>query len=214
LADPPRLVLDLDGTLIDAERRQCGLAGAAVRAAGFEQGFDARRFWSLKREGANTRRAFSQMGIGPPVREAAADYWDRHVEAPDWLAKDRLLPEAEEALCWLREHGVRASILTARRCEDRVRAQVERLGLRRRCEELIVVPLDAAARRKAEALSRLKPLGFVGDSEIDGGAAKEAGVPFLAVSTGQRSENFLRALGFECVDSLLEACRRLVGSER
>ena len=210
MAEGAALALDLDGTLLDAERRQCELAAAALRETGHAAAFDPTRFWALKREGATTREAFVSLGVEEWVGKRAAAYWALHVEAPGWLALDRPLPGAREALAWLRGHSVLVVVLTARQHPDRVRGEVERLGLRELVDDLLVVAPSAAVREKGAALARLAPRGYVGDSETDGAAARKAGVPFVAVTTGQRSPAFLHARGFATADSVLAARRRLL----
>ena len=68
------------------------------------------------------------------------------------------------------------------------------------------VPPAHAVSAKATALRRLSPAGFFGDSESDAQAAKSAAVPFFAVSTGQRTADFLADAGIRDVfDSLAAA---------
>ena len=62
-------------------------------------------------------------------------------------------------------------MLTARRERFFLLQQLDRLGLSRQIDELIVVPPTEAAERKAEALRKLKPLTFIGDTESDAAAA-------------------------------------------
>lgn len=181
----PVLLLDLDGTLIDARRRQVELARALVPA------LDADRFWSAKRGGATTRAALAAQGVADA--DAIANAWMEAIEEPRWLAVDAVLPHVAEALALLRARGVAPGVLTARRDAAAVTAQVAALGLDLPAP-LVVDPRDAVA-AKAAQLRASGSLGYVGDSEGDHAAATAADVPFAGVSSGQRDTAFLAARG-------------------
>ncbi|MGZ4202488.1 MAG: HAD hydrolase-like protein, partial [Thermoleophilaceae bacterium] len=87
-------------------------------------------------------------------------------------------------------------VLTARRDAEAVAWEAERLGLGLGLE--VVDPADAAA-GKAAVLRRRGAAAFIGDAETDAAAADAAGIPFVGVSSGQRSADFLRAAGVEAV---------------
>lgn len=183
------LALDLDGTLLSCEPRHCALmravcVGDALPASSWPH------FWAAKREGANNVAALRQLGHTAPEARAAA--WAREIEHWPWLGFDRLLPGVAE---WLATAGHRVVVLTARRERFFLLQQLDRLGLSRQIDELIVVPPTEAAERKAEALRKLKPLTFIGDTESDAAAADAAGQRFLALSCGMRSPEYWARLG-------------------
>lgn len=200
----PVIALDLDGTLIDAGPRQIGVAGEAL-AALTGTNLDARRFWAAKREGATTRGALEALGHPPETAAAVAARWMDRIESDEWLCRDRALPGAAHALSALRSTGAVLIVLTARRRPDGARLSMASAGLDRLVDELSVVdPADAVA-EKARALSAIRPIVFIGDSESDGAAASRAGVRFAAVATGQRSGEYLRARGYQPAASLRAA---------
>ncbi|HEX8101896.1 MAG TPA: HAD family hydrolase, partial [Solirubrobacteraceae bacterium] len=104
---------------------------------------------------------------------------------------DAPLPGARAALA----ASPGAVVLTARADAEGVRRQVARLRLLDPASVIVVSP-GGAAERKAEILATRRPALFVGDTESDGRAAQLAGVPFLAVDTGQRDAAFLAARGW------------------
>ncbi len=72
-----------------------------------------------------------------------------------------------------------------------------------------VVDPGAAVVAKAAVLERLAPAGFIGDSDSDGEAAARAGIPFVAVATGQRSRSYLAQRGYVAARSLPAAVHTL-----
>jgi phosphoglycolate phosphatase-like HAD superfamily hydrolase len=199
------LALDLDGTLTDPAPRQLAVLEAALERHPGAGPLDLDRFWGNKREGLNTRAALEELGVVPPLAAAVAADWGEEVEDAAWLERDRLLPGVVEALEALAAAGGRPAIITARRHPDRVRDQVEALGLLAWCGEVRVVSPEAAADQKAVELTRLGARGFVGDTESDARAAELAGCEFAAVVSGQRSPGFLRGQGLAVFESLAEA---------
>jgi phosphoglycolate phosphatase-like HAD superfamily hydrolase len=223
-AESGLLALDLDGTLIDARRRQLAVLASALAelrpapgsidpnrgplATGgpddetglAEAGpgaidFDA--LWERKREGATTRAALITLGVPEDEATAVAARWVERIEDEDELAGDRLLPGVEETLADLATRGVRPAVVTARAHPDRVRHQFATLGLDRWCDGPHVVDPSDAANQKAATLRELGAAAYVGDTESDARAASLAAIPFAAVSTGQRSPTFLTAQGLQ-----------------
>ncbi|MFN3592935.1 MAG: HAD family hydrolase, partial [Thermaurantiacus sp.] len=71
---------------------------------------------------------------------------------------------------------------------------LHRYGLDHLIEALHVVAPAEAASAKADILRKLKPKAWCGDSEVDAEAGRLAGVPFFAVTCGQRNAQVLQAL--------------------
>ena len=207
--DAGPLALDLDGTLIDAETRQVGVLWELLETEPGLPALDPAEFWRRKRAGATTRGALAALGVGEAAAERLAGRWLAAVEDPAWLRRDRLLPGVAATLERLRERGERPLILTARRHPDRAREQVAALGLLRWCAAVRVVDPAEAEAAKAAELRVLGARGMVGDSESDARAAALAGVPFAAVSSGQRSREYLRARGLAAFDLLAWALASL-----
>jgi phosphoglycolate phosphatase len=205
---PSRIAFDLDGTLIDARARQVAVArDALVRATGEE--LDQARFWRRKRAGATTLEALRGLGYPAATAEPAARRWGERIEADEWLACDRALPGVARRLGEVRGAGSAIMVITARRRPAGARRSVAAAGLAPLIDDLIVVdPRDAVA-AKARALRECGAAAFIGDTDSDGAASRSAGVPFVAVSTGQRSAGYLRARGYEVTGSLRAALARL-----
>jgi phosphoglycolate phosphatase-like HAD superfamily hydrolase len=206
------LALDLDGTLIDARVRQVGVAAEAlIEVSGSDGRLDERRFWRLKRAGATTAGALEHLGYPPAVSAAVAARWLERIESDAWLERDRSLPGVRGAVAALHDRVV---VLTARRRPPGAARSIAAAGLDSLIDEVVVVDPANVVAEKARALRRLRPVAFIGDTDSDGRAAASAGVPFAAVSTGQRSASYLRAQGFEPARSLRIALGSLSASRR
>jgi phosphoglycolate phosphatase-like HAD superfamily hydrolase len=201
--------LDFDGTLVSCRERHVALAAAIVDELGVS-GFDPDRFWAAKEAGASTRAALVRLGIAEAHAARVAALWGERIEDPDWLRLDRPLPGARAAVDRVRAAGMSPLLLTARRDPAAVRDEVARAGLAA-AEEVVVVSPFAAAEQKAERLRAAGALGFVGDTESDAQAAAAAGVRFAAVAGGQRSREYLSALGLEVHAGVLDATLAILG---
>lgn len=198
------LGLDLDGTLLDARPRQVGLAVACARQVGHT--LDADRFWAQKRRRQTTLAAYLACGLSEGQAADAARAWGEHIEDDVWLAQDPLLPRVDEALTLAESLAIPVKVLTARRRPDAVRAQLEHLGLLPRLAALHVVDPRRAELEKAELLVGADL--FIGDTESDAEAARLAGVPFIAVSSGLRDAETLSALDLIVAEDVLAAMTR------
>jgi phosphoglycolate phosphatase-like HAD superfamily hydrolase len=196
------IVFDLDGTLLSCRPRQM----AALRAVSGLPLSELSAIWQLKRDGATTRDALVSVGTSAGFADEVARRWGNVIETPYFLAYDRLLPGAIEALQACRALGLKVVILTARKSGRYLLAQCHALGLHRSVDCLTSVDPRQAVAQKAQELQRLAPLGLVGDTEVDVHAAAAAGVPFFSVSSGQRSSDFLRRmLGLTPFEGVLPA---------
>jgi phosphoglycolate phosphatase-like HAD superfamily hydrolase len=205
---PAPTALDVDGTLLDCRARQVAVARRVAGAA-----FDDDLFWTAKRNGAATAPALMAAGLSEHAAREAAAAWRAAIEDDEWLALDGLLPGALRALDALGAERMPVVLLTARRRPEAVRLQLERLGLLERVDALLVVDPARPVPAKAAHLRRMRARGFVGDTESDAAAAARAGVPFVAVGSGQRSTAFLAAHGVDRVtDGVGEAVAALVAS--
>lgn len=196
------LVFDLDGTLISCRPRQI----AALRAVSGLSRVDLSTIWLAKRDGLSTRTALQAVGVSAKQSEKLSNLWGRVIETPYFLSYDRLLPRATDALSACRTRGLRTVILTARRSQRFAMMQCNALRLNGMVDDILIVdPRDGAA-QKAAALRQLSPCALIGDSEVDAKAAATASVPFIPVSSGQRSSEFFdRTMGLSTFDDVLAA---------
>ncbi len=187
------IALDLDGTLITCEPRQSAVLRATARRFGVDVDLDA--VWECKRAGGTTLQGLIQCGVPGGIAASMADVWRTSVESPGWLAVDRVLPEVTGWLLTMRRRSFTLDVLTARSRPEWVVPQLANLGLLSRVDSVTCVPPAEAAAAKADHLGRSGAVIFVGDTESDASAARQAGCRFAGVATGQRHSAFLRAIG-------------------
>lgn len=199
--------LDLDGTVIDCRARQVAVASWAADQLRMDP-LDEDRFWALKRSGSTTMEAFRLLGAAPHLARQASILWFDAIENPTWLILDELLAGAMDALIAFAAAGGSSVILTARRQAQSVLAQTTRLGLDSVVDDVIVVEPRHAAIKKSSVLQSIRAEAMVGDSESDAEAALLAALPFLLVSTGQRSREFLQDRGHSVVYGTLASALR------
>lgn len=200
-----QIALDLDGTLISCEQKQISVLRYA--AAGIAP-VDLRKAWESKRNGCNTANALKLLGVSEDAAKAITTRWEENVENPCWLSLDTVFSDVRDTLLRLRHQGFHLSLITARKRKHWLTQQLSWLGLRNELTSVTVVNPANSIFEKSVILSLIKPIVFIGDTESDGEAAKRSGIPFHAVSTGQRSREFLKSRGFEsCFGSLSDALK-------
>ena len=184
------IALDLDGTLITCEPRQ----SAVLRAACIRNGIcaDVAAVWRLKRSGKSTLQALEILGTPTPLASKVAADWIAMIEEPQWLALDSAFPGTHPWLTAVKESGHQLQLITARRRAEFLRPELRNLGLESFFSWIHCVSEGAVSSAKANHLQHSGARLFIGDSESDALAAKYAGCPFAAVSTGQLSEEFLQ----------------------
>jgi phosphoglycolate phosphatase-like HAD superfamily hydrolase len=179
---------------VTCRERQVAVAAAVLAERRFRN-FDPDRFWRQKRDGKNTFDAMLATGVEEHDARPASAQWVERVEDEEWLELDAPFPWTVSTLEASRAAGYPPVLLTARRDEQGARAQIERLGLDRLVDDVLVVTPVGAAVEKAAVLQRLDAAGYIGDTETDAAAASAAGVAFVAVWSGQRAPSFLARRG-------------------
>lgn len=186
-----KLLLDLDGTLIDCKQRLhrlfTTLAGSAIT-------FD--EYWEIKRQRITQADMLSRMfGMNPVEIDHFKKEWLRRVEEPALLAIDTPFPGVLDFLRRAAEsHDL--YIVTARQHPDLAREQIAALGMAAYVEDIVVTrqlsdKADAVRQRIAVRPSDR----MVGDTGEDIRAGKALGVRTAAVLTGVLSAARLEEYG-------------------
>ncbi|MFM1786394.1 MAG: hypothetical protein RL228_344 [Actinomycetota bacterium] len=206
-----KAIFDLDGTLVSTDSKQCLAMKSAADLMGVE--FDARHFWSEKRNGKNNLQALVGQGVPIETAEHLNYLWLRRIETYQMQKFDTVLYGVLDSLSLLRIRGYSLQILTARRNSVLMRQQIIKLRLGKWFDEITCVNPEDAVLEKTAVLKAENPHFYFGDSEVDFEAAKVSKTAFYAVETGQRSSGFLLStLGIEAHSNLLIAVRKAIES--
>ena len=128
------------------------------------------------------------------------------------VRETRGIPGAKELLQTLRNRGVRIGVLT-RGCEKYATTVLEMTGMLEFVDELECrnseVPPKPSPEPYWRVVGRLglevRDTVFVGDHYLDAACAREAGVPFIGVRTGDLTEEQLRDAGsIEVLESVAD----------
>ncbi|WP_421724145.1 phosphoglycolate phosphatase [Bauldia sp.] len=190
---PPTLVFDLDGTLVDTARDLTGALNAVLSAEGMQpvRHEDA---LGMVGQGARAMLAAGAVHNGTPLDEDTLDrLMARFIDHYDAHIADhaRPYPGAVQALDRFAAEGWRLAVCT-NKLEGLSKSLLTRLGLADRFA--FIAGQDTFSVRKPDpghVVETIRAAGgdpgravMVGDSEIDVGAAKAAGVPVIAVTFG------------------------------
>lgn len=194
------LLLDLDGTLVDASEPIADGIQALARDAGLRV---PDRAWALQRIGFSPEETWRLLGHADPhaMMRLFRERYVTHV-----TRRTRVLPGVPEALAALRASGRRLALATTRGTASAVDT-LQAKGLHAHFD--FVGGGDQVARHKPAPdvlLLALQRLGLqphealmVGDTSADVGAAQAAGVTCWAVLGGTHDEATLRAAGAQVV---------------
>jgi phosphoglycolate phosphatase-like HAD superfamily hydrolase len=188
-----RIALDFDGTIVGCEARQMSVLSAVSTRMGIR--VDLRSVWKHKRDGLNTRDSLISTGIPSDQSAMLQSAWVAEIESPGWLSLDQLLPGVRDVLCAWSISGHHLTLLSARSRSEWLACQVRNLGIRGYFDNVVCVDPLRAVEQKTKALKGLHADHFVGDTESDYESASAASVEFTAVSSGQRSRDYLKAKG-------------------
>lgn len=193
------IALDFDGTIVTCQHKQMTLLKAVANQ--FHEKVDCTTVWKEKRSGRSTLEILLSHGMSKKVAGNVTDEWIRQVELFQWLQLDSVMPGLETLLKKLKEK-YRLVLLTARNNPWNLIIQVRNCGLYDCFDVIDVVRPSCAATDKSSRLEGYRPLVFIGDTESDYRAARNAGVAFMGVASGQRSYEYLVA---ECIDAAVFA---------
>lgn len=195
-----RVIVDLDGTLLDTRRRHHAVYAEAVRTLGGEP-LPLSDLWRAKRRGVSWARL-----LGEDRAKRFLDLWLDRIEAPDMLALDQLQPGAARGLRRLRASGLRPVLLTARRDPAALNRQLEDLGVAAAFEAVVAVGAGPKAPPPGPPIVR-----WIGDTEADVEGARAAGVAVTVVTNGIRTRTLLaRAAPDDIAPSFGAAVSRLL----
>lgn len=174
------LAFDLDGTIVDGERRDYQVYVDTLEELGQEH-LPRRAYWDLRRDSTPVIDILAASGAGHVVAEFLVDR-QRRIELLHYLALDTLIPGAKDVLRAVSAH-YDPVLVTARFDAAAVKWQLDLLGIATMFSRVIVTSGD-----KTEAFRSIGGLCLVvGDTEKDVLPAKLLGIKVAAVASGIRS---------------------------
>ncbi len=191
----PRLIFDLDGTLLDVRERHYAVYSDCLSEFGVAPlTFD--EYWTRRRSGEGTVQIASDEHP-LVIRDLFQNFWLERIESRDWLPVDTLFSGSFALLDVLRGR-YELVLATLRRDRAALLDQLGWLGTDIFFDHIISPEGENYPGSKLEMLT---PLGrnartwVIGDSEADVVLTQELGAELICVTNGVRDESFLRAAG-------------------
>ncbi|MEA2602414.1 MAG: hypothetical protein QOF89_3406 [Acidobacteriota bacterium] len=207
-----RIFLDLDGSLLDVAPRYHRLYCDLVSRLGCRP-LDLADYWTAKRERVPEPEIMTRTGLSPEAAAWAAAARSSRIEERRYLRLDRLWPWTLPVLADLARRAPLV-LVTLRRHPDRLRWQLDRLGLSPRFERVLASRSNGKPDAKAglilrEGFADLEGSVLVGDTEVDVASGRALGLRTAALTAGGlRTAARLAAWS---PDALLEDLRQVPG---
>jgi len=170
------------------------------------------RIWEFKREGMTNNEALKIYVKNSKLRSEIQNSWKLNIESNYWLSYDKLFPGIYSKMHDLRKNNFNIYFISARSILVNFKNQISNLRLDQLGIKYHCVSPNNKINEKADILSQINAEIYVGDSEADFESSRQAHVPFLGVSCGQRSSKFLTNYGVQKVfESTTDAIDSLFG---
>ncbi len=202
---PPRIFLDLDGTVVDVLPRYHRLHEDVVRRSGGDPLGEA-EYWQAKREGVPELELLARAGLVPGATARAATLRLRRIESRRYLSLDRIWPWTTSTLGALSRLAPLV-LITLRQHPERLAWQLGHLGLKGFFERVVTGRGDGTVGAKAQLLREAGLDGsegsvLVGDTEVDIASGRALGLRTIALRCGIRSPERLASWkpDFLCAD--------------
>ena len=189
---------DLDGTLLSARNRQVGLLISVAKSYGIK--LDQDILWPSKQNGSTNLDILYQLKVQERLSQMICQEWEAQIENNFWLAQDVPFQSRIEEINRLRLEKHKVLLITARKSEYNLRQQLLNLGLNTLFDEVYCVHPSEKVFKKSIILKNTNTKLFVGDTETDFNSAKNVGVKFVGVTSGQRSHSHLAKHGVKFID--------------
>ncbi|HUS25910.1 MAG TPA: HAD hydrolase-like protein [Nevskiaceae bacterium] len=192
-----KIFSDLDGTLIDVAPRHYGVYSELVEQFG-GQALAQTVYWDLKRKKTRWSELLPLSKLSADIEPQFLAAFIEKIENPRYLRIDRLFPGALIALTAMQAASDELYIVSLRRQPERLKHQLQELGILQYFAEVLSGHsendgYDVKIRLIQNKLQGGKGM-IIGDTEADIITGKELGLTTVAVTSGLRAEQFLRAL--------------------
>ena len=187
------LIFDLDGTLVDCSARHYACYADLAQEAGC-RALGPEAYWNMKR----LRQPWSDILRASEALIDASSFsaaFVERIEWPDYLALDRLFPDANDAMQRLSSFAKKKVLATMRRSPQALAKELERLALRDYFDLVIargstdIADKGALVQRAIQISS--SQYAWIGDTEEDVSGARRIGALSCVVSCGLRDRTLL-----------------------
>lgn len=196
------LFLDLDGTLLDDQRRHYAAYVDTIESAEIRgKAIPLKEYWGLRVENKPWQEICKRSRLFPPRYKLYRERFEERLETPEMLTLDKLRPGVQTALGKLYTKTPIA-LVTLRRDGAALESQVASLGLSKYFVTILSgAPKvgrrpdpDARWKHKAQLVKsryRLPPVEslFIGDTETDVKAARALGFDVWLLEGGHRTKD-------------------------
>jgi phosphoglycolate phosphatase len=197
-----RILLDLDGPLLDGKQRHYHCYRTILEIRGFKP-IAIEEYWAGKRALVDRRILLNMSGAGAIYDDFLAA-WLSAIETPALLALDTVQDGAVECLRGWKGRGIELVLVTMRKNRHGLEDQLNLTGLRAHLDSVLVSDHAEGGEGKAQAVREFylaHPDGgyadetlWVGDTEADWGAARSLGCDVVLVANGLRNAAYLQSL--------------------
>jgi len=189
------LILDLDGTLIDCSARHYACYADLTREAGCSP-LELEAYWNMKRLRRSWRDILRASKASIDASSFSAAFVER-IERSNYLALDRLFPDANDAMQRLSRIAKKTILATMRRSPQALAKELEQLALRDYFDLVIARGstdiADKGALVQQAIQMRSSQRAWIGDTEEDVSGARRIGALSCVVSCGLRDRELLEA---------------------
>ena len=189
------LGFDLDGTILNSFDRHTDVLSDALKKHNIT--LDLSDFIEYKRGGNSTYGYLISKNICEKSANEINEYWCSHIEDEKYLKTDFVYEDAKRKLAELLK-GNELILITARNNRENCLKQLKNLGLTEYFSNIYIVKSDSKTfERKANILKEHGVFSYTGDTESDKKACDIAGVKFVPVFHGFRTEHFFLTSDFK-----------------
>lgn len=182
------VIFDLDGTILDDRRRHYECYKDIVDEYGGESvEFD--EYWRMKRNKVSRQDLLLRTEFKGSDKQFL-DSWVTRIEDKKYLKYQQLKPGVCEVLDYIKKEKRTIILMTMRKKDDNLYEQISEMGLMCYFDTIIIGKSTDALKEKISVGSKVL---VVGDTEDDMLLARSIPADFLAVTSGLRSEKYLKA---------------------
>lgn len=197
------LVFDLDGTIIDGEKKHYACYRSIIEYYG---GIPISReeYWRLKRNKIK-RTVLLEKSCFQGTYEQYSSMWIENIERYEYLKLDILPVDNLSALYRIKKSGKKMKLVTMRHNSENLYRQLNELHLTDFFDEICVVnALSNGHKYDAFEKKAKEKMLFIGDTEEDELSAAMLNSDFCAVTSGLRAKEYLHAKYY--VYTIAELC--------